>query len=153
MKWSGKIVDIDGIDELGMAIGNEQKNFFTQELQKLVDVAREVMAEEDINASYSLSQSVEPRMIDKDIAGIAMNDYWKYVEHGVAGVKGGMSTAGFKFDKKPALRDFIRWVGFRSIGDKSNIIQNANKYRNIVYYYGRKAKPFIDKIINRYLNS
>lgn len=137
-------IDIN-LEGLGLDKQSLAESLLTDECNKLISCITTQIDELKINASYTLRQSIEPVMLD-DGFQILMNDYWKYVNEGVAGVREGTSRSGYSYAKKePPINAIRKYVMFKGLPKDT-----VYKIRQKLFYKGITAKYFIDKAIEKY---
>jgi len=116
-------------------------------LKTVIKKSRANLKSKKINASRSLSNSfkynvhIGKNSIDADILA---EDYLKFIDRGVKGVKSGKSLSGFKYtNKKPPLRFLTTWIKQKSGKFRQrNQKQMAFAVQHKVFNYGIKPTKF-----------
>jgi hypothetical protein len=116
-------------------------------LKRVIKKSRANLKSKKINASRSLSNSfkynvhIGKNSIDADILA---EDYLKFIDRGVKGVKSGKSLSGFKYtNKKPPLRFLTTWIKQKSGKFRQrNQKQMAFAVQHKVFNYGIKPTKF-----------
>lgn len=116
-------------------------------LKRVIKKSHANLKSKKINASRSLSNSfkynvhIGKNSIDADILA---EDYLKFIDRGVKGVKSGKSLSGFKYtNKKPPLRFLTTWIKQKSGKFRQrNQKQMAFAVQHKVFNYGIKPTKF-----------
>lgn len=134
------------LDGIGKAVNNVNKDIFTEQMQLLNDTVRNVMEDKKVTASYNLVQSIEVRQINEKEQGIFMDYYWKFVNYGVKGTRGGQSDMNYSYKKlRPSPKHFKNWDYFKRI----NINPYAMSWH--IFTEGIKKRNFIEEAINKFI--
>lgn len=131
-----------------MLISKKETEKALQEFVKsIVDESKENLNTKGINASGDLNKSIKGNVnvgdnsIEVTIEG---ENYLKFIDRGVKGVKGGRSLSGYAYtNKKPPVRFLQTWLKqksgkFRQRNQRSIAFAIQNK----IYNYGIKPTQF-----------
>lgn len=140
------IVSGVNISDLGMT-PSEYRSMLDRATVKIIEALRAEMHRLDIKASLNLQQSIEYRLESDNESSILMDDYWKYVNYGVSGVKRKYAGTPFSFKilrpSKRMAEAINQWRGHRGlgfdIGASFAIAANIKKR-------GLEPRPFIDVV-------
>jgi hypothetical protein len=119
-------------------------------IKEVVSESKENLSTKGINASGDLSKSIKGNVNVGDNSielTIEAQDYLKFIDKGVAGVKGGRSLAGYAYtNKKPPVRFLQTWLKqksgkFRQKNQRSIAFAIQNK----IFNYGIKPTEFFTK--------
>ena len=107
---------------IGFAELTGVKKVLAEFAQKVTANALKNLQEGGTNASFALSQSIDPlpvRIMGKDyMVEIEMADYWKFVNEGVRGRKDGSKSIGSPFqytNKMPPRASIEQWITNKGI--------------------------------------
>jgi hypothetical protein len=116
---SGSFSDTNGgqRDDVGVSLDKTDTAILRAASRFILD-AQENLQKADRNSSGALSQSITPRVIEFgngiNIVQILVAPYYKFVDSGVQGLKGGTSKKGYKFRNqgvsKSMLDSLEAWV-------------------------------------------
>ena len=102
------------------------------------------IASKDLYNNLKKTVKINPNSIEADIKA---EDYWKFINYGVKGVKSGKSLKGYKYTtKKPPMNKLLTWSKQKT-GKFRRKDQKAQAFmiQNIVYNYGIKPTEFFTK--------
>lgn len=140
--------------------GTDLQNYLVDTANELINQMREQLDKEDINASYRLRQSLEPKLSPAEKNTVAVeilaNDYWKYVNYGVNGTKvnRGAPAWGSSSGQFPNITELMDWMRFRSIVPKQGQTMESLAWviRRAIIENGKEARPFFSRVVENKTN-
>ena len=129
-----------------MNVEEELNRFFKKVIRESRKNLRSkgAIASKDLYKSLKSSVTENPNSIE---ASLSMEDYGKFINYGVKGVKSGKSLAGYRYtNKKPPVKFLKTWLKQkRGRFRERSLDSRAFMVQNIVYQRGIKPTEFFSK--------